>query len=157
MKCPKCISPMIRVRFKGIEVDRCTDCQGLWFDDFEMDRLLKMKDSETIDIGDAKLGREFDAVNCIFCPHCDARMVRLAELGQPHIHVEYCTICAGSFLDAGEFRDLKRHTFLDLLRDIFAKVGTRRVPPPKFGQEKWRALQPTCRATSHDGRSSCRK
>jgi uncharacterized protein len=141
MKCPKCISPMIKVRFDSIEVDRCTDCQGLWFDEFEKDELLKLTHSEQIDIGDPKVGREFDRVSCIFCPRCDARMVRLADLNQPHIHFEHCTVCSGVFFDAGEFRDLKRHNVLDFIKDLFFPHPTRRGSPPKLGQKKWRALQ----------------
>jgi uncharacterized protein len=141
MKCPKCISPMIKVRFNGIEVDRCTDCHGLWFDEFEKDDLLKIKGSEKIDIGDAKVGREFDQVNCVFCPRCGTRMVRMAALEQPHIRFEHCTVCAGCFLDAGEFRDLKHHSLIDILKDLFINVGTRRLPPSKLGQEKLKALQ----------------
>src|SRR5262245_3070792 len=99
MKCPKCISPMAKVVFSRIEVNRCTDCQGIWFDEFEKDDLLKMKNSERIDIGNAKVGREFDRVDCILCPRCDSRMIRLAALTQPHIHFEHCTVCGGCFLD----------------------------------------------------------
>ena len=142
MKCPKCISPMMKGRCDGIEVNRCTDCQGLWFDEFEKEELLKLKHSEQIDIGDAKVGREFDRVNCIFCPRCDARMVRLADLSQPHIHFEHCTICGGAFFDAGEFRDLKRRSLLDFIKDLFFPIPTRRSRPPTPGQKRWRALQP---------------
>ena len=135
MKCPKCISPMIKVRFHGIEVDRCTDCQGLWFDEFEKDDLLKMKHSETIDTGDPKVGREFDRVNCIFCPRCGTRMVRMAALHQPHIRFEHCTVCAGSFFDAGEFRDLKTHTLADFFRDLFLPRQKRSTPLQKAVSE----------------------
>ena len=131
MKCPKCVSPMIKIRFEGIEVDRCTDCQGLWFDEFKKDELLKVKRSEQIDVGDAKVGRTFDRVNCIFCPRCEARMVRLTDLDQPHIHFEHCTVCGGAFLDAGEFRDLKRHNHVDCIKDLFFPLPTRRRAPPE--------------------------
>ena len=141
MKCPKCISPMAKVNFRGIEVDRCTDCQGLWFDEFEKDDLLRLKHSEQIDLGDAKVGSEFNRVDCILCPRCGARMLRMIALRQPHIHFEHCTICAGCFLDAGEFRDLKHYNIVDFLRDLFVPLPRRRVPPPKFGQEKFRVLQ----------------
>jgi len=34
---------MVKVRFGGIDVDRCTDCQALFFDEFEKEQLRKMK------------------------------------------------------------------------------------------------------------------
>ena len=39
---------------------------------------------------------------------------------QPHIWYEACKSCDGVFLDAGEFADLKEHTLLDRLKDLFA-------------------------------------
>ena len=157
MKCPKCISPMIKVRFHGVEVDRCTDCQGLWFDEFEKDDLLKMRHSEDIDIGDPKVGREFDRVNCVFCPRCGTRMVRMAALDQPHIRFEHCIVCAGCFLDAGEFRDLKRHTVTDFFKDLFINTGAHPLPPSKLGQEKLRALQVAGSRSGSDERNLIRK
>jgi Zn-finger nucleic acid-binding protein len=100
---------MVTVLFEGIEVDRCVDCHGLWFDRFEREKLLKRRDSEAIDNGDAQLGSEFDRVNSILCPHCGSRMTPMVALGRPRIYFEQCPLCAGSFFDAGEFRHLKLH------------------------------------------------
>ena len=49
---------MVKVSFGGVEVDRCTDCEGLFFDEFEKEQLRKMKGADAIDIGDAKTGRD---------------------------------------------------------------------------------------------------
>jgi Zn-finger nucleic acid-binding protein len=76
MTCPKCISRMERVIFGGVEVDRCTDCHGLFLDEFAKEQLLRMKRSEVIDIGDPELGREFNRVDQILCPRCGALMIR---------------------------------------------------------------------------------
>jgi Zn-finger nucleic acid-binding protein len=121
MICPKCISPMVKVNFAGIEVDRCTDCQGLFFDDLDAAKLQKAKRADALDVGNAKLGREFNKVDYIDCPRCGSRMIRMVALGQPHIWFEHCTVCNGSFFDAGEFRDLQHHTILDFFRDLMAK------------------------------------
>jgi hypothetical protein len=43
------------------------------------------------------------------------------DLDQPHIWFERCAVCGGSFLDAGEFRDVKHHTIVDFLKDLLAK------------------------------------
>ena len=39
MECPKCEASMQRVLHQGIEVDRCTQCKGLWFDYLEKDAM----------------------------------------------------------------------------------------------------------------------
>ena len=121
MKCPKCISPMVKVNFAAVEVDRCTHCRGIFFDELEKAQLQRMKGAEAIDIGDAKVGREFNKVDLINCPRCSSRMIRMVDLEQPHIWFEHCTVCGGSFFDAGEFRDLKHHTIVDFFRDLTVK------------------------------------
>lgn len=121
MQCPKCKAPMERVDFSGIEIDRCSKCHGLWFGAMEKDRLVEMSGSEKIDDGDAGVGRGYDRVGDIVCPDCQTRMIRMVDAAQPHIRYESCKVCNGTFLDAGEFRDLKEHTFLDFFRDLFAR------------------------------------
>ena len=109
---------MVPVTFGGIEVDRCTDCHGLFFDEFEKEQLRKMKGAAALDCGDAKIGREFNQVDCINCPRCGSQMIRMVDVEQPHIWFEHCTVCGGSFFDAGEFRDLTHHTVLDFFKDL---------------------------------------
>ena len=108
MKCPKCISSMVKVLFEGVEVERCVDCHGLWFD------RLERRNSEVIDDGDAQLGAEFNRVNSILCPRCESRMIPMVAPGRPRIRFEQCTSCGGSFFDAGEFRHLKQHPLVCL-------------------------------------------
>ena len=43
MDCPKCKAAMELVTVANVEVDRCTNCKGLWFDAGEIDRLKKAK------------------------------------------------------------------------------------------------------------------
>jgi Zn-finger nucleic acid-binding protein len=112
---------MIKVAFAGVEVDRCTNCQGIFFDEFEKARMQELKGAETIDTGDAKIGREFNKVGRINCPRCGSRMIRMVDVDQPHIWFEHCTVCGGAFFDAGEFRDLKHHTVADFFRDLLVK------------------------------------
>ena len=118
MNCPKCISPMVPVTFAGIEVDRCSDCQGLFFDEFEKEQLLKMKGADAIDVGDPTTGREFNKVDRIHCPRCSSLMICMVDVEQPHIWFEHCTVCGGSFFDAGEFKDLTHLTVADFFRDL---------------------------------------
>jgi Zn-finger nucleic acid-binding protein len=112
---------MVKVSFAGHEVNRCTDCQGLFFDEFEKEELQKLKGAGAIDIGDTRVGREFNKVDRIHCPRCTSLMIRMVDSNQPHIWFEHCTVCGGSFFDAGEFRDLKHHTIVDFFRDLLVK------------------------------------
>jgi hypothetical protein len=40
MKCPKCGGDLKEEHFKGINVDRCTECHGVWFDAGEVESLV---------------------------------------------------------------------------------------------------------------------
>ncbi len=121
MNCPKCNSPMVSVEFADVDVDRCTACHGLFFDEFEKEELERISGSDAIDTGDRRVGRAFNRIDRIECPRCRSRMIRMVNLNQPHIWFEHCTVCGGSFFDAGEFRDLKHHTIVDFFRDLTVK------------------------------------
>ena len=121
MNCPKCSAAMEKVQYQSIEVDRCTDCKGIWFDMLEHEHLKALEGSEEIDIGDPKVGKESNIVDHIDCPVCDTRMIRMVDGRQPHIWFESCTVCYGVFFDAGEFRDYKQENILDFFKDLFSQ------------------------------------
>lgn len=112
---------MEKVRFRDIEVDRCTQCRGLWFDMLEHEELKGIAGSEDIDIGDLETGRRFNKIEKINCPVCTSQMIRMVDKDQPHIWFESCSECYGIFFDAGEFRDYKEKSIMDFFRDLFAK------------------------------------
>lgn len=121
MNCPKCDHPTEQVRRGSIEVDRCTNCKGIWFDMLEAEHLKAAEGSEAIDIGDPKVGDEYDKIDRINCPKCTEPMLRMVDAQQPHIWYEACPVCYGLFFDAGEFRDFKEESVMDFFRDLFAK------------------------------------
>ena len=121
MNCPKCSAAMEKVQYESIEVDRCTDCKGIWFDMLEQEHLKALEGSEEIDIGDPEVGKQTNIVDQINCPVCDTRMIRMVDGRQPHIWFESCTVCYGVFFDAGEFRDYKQETILDFFKDLFSQ------------------------------------
>lgn len=96
-------------------VDRCTSCQGLWFDRLEARDQAPF--ARQIDIGSASKGAEYNKVDRISCPVCpNTPLTRMVDNEQPHIWFEACSSCNGRFFDAGEFRDLNDHSLRDLLR-----------------------------------------
>jgi len=119
MQCPKCTQAMEKVTYHDVEVDRCINCGGIWFDMLELEDLKKMKGSEQIDNGSAALGKEYNKVDRINCPVCNTPMIRMVDKEQHHIWYERCATCFGVFLDAGEFRDMKKETLLDFVKDLF--------------------------------------
>src|SRR5262245_13383505 len=46
MKCPKCGHDMAEEDLEGVKVDRCSFCEGLFFDAGELDRVLLKKEED---------------------------------------------------------------------------------------------------------------
>jgi hypothetical protein len=46
MKCPKCGHDMKEEDLQGVKVDRCTFCEGLYFDAGELDHVLLKKEED---------------------------------------------------------------------------------------------------------------
>jgi acetyl-CoA carboxylase beta subunit len=43
MKCPKCGTDLIEIDFKGMKIDECSACRGMWLDAGEFDTLAKIE------------------------------------------------------------------------------------------------------------------
>ena len=43
MKCPKCGMKLIEMDYKGIKIDRCSGCDGIWLDAGELEAVSKME------------------------------------------------------------------------------------------------------------------
>jgi hypothetical protein len=50
MKCPKCGNDLRTEEYHGIEIDRCTECHGMWLDAGEAEDLLRREDEGVINI-----------------------------------------------------------------------------------------------------------
>jgi uncharacterized protein len=116
VECPKCQAHMEPVRFEDVEVDRCIRCGGLWFDLLEDEELRVRAGSEAIDSGPAWQASMHNVQDNVFCPVDGTLMVRLVATTRPHLWVESCPRCHGTFFDAGEFTEFKEHTPGDLFR-----------------------------------------
>ena len=46
MKCPKCGNQMQEIDMSSLKVDKCGTCNGLYFDNGELDMLLKLQKPE---------------------------------------------------------------------------------------------------------------
>lgn len=43
MRCPKCGMELIEIDYKGIKVDKCSECKGLWLDAGELEEVAKLE------------------------------------------------------------------------------------------------------------------
>ncbi len=128
MLCAKCNSPMEKVKFNEVEVDRCVNCQGIWFDGLEHRKLKSMPGAEAVDTGAAEVGKAFNTMESVKCPVCGIVMDTVEDTWQRHIQYEVCSKGHGAFFDAGEFRDFKTETLWDFFRNLSLRRGRRDRP-----------------------------
>jgi Zn-finger nucleic acid-binding protein len=118
MRCPKCRCDMEQVEVDGTIIDRCTSCNGIWFDEGEVETLSNQEAAAAIDTGKAAVGRQTNVIDQYRCPRCGGHMDKRVDPQQQHIWYETCLDCNGSFFDAGEFRDLAQVTISDFFKRL---------------------------------------
>lgn len=42
-RCPKCGAPLVVLRYRGVEVDKCSRCRGVWLDCGELDQVMSQE------------------------------------------------------------------------------------------------------------------
>ncbi len=45
MRCPKCGMQLVEIDYKGIKIDKCTECNGVWLDHGELEALVNLDKS----------------------------------------------------------------------------------------------------------------
>lgn len=122
IRCPKCSADMEQIDIEGTIIDRCVSCNGIWFDEGEIEALSNKKSAAMIDTGSTVVGKLYNDIDDYPCPRCGGKMEKNFDSRQRHIWYESCTDCKGSFFDAGEFLDLAQLT----VSDIFKRLATPR-------------------------------
>lgn len=108
--CPKCERNLEPVVYNKIEVDRCPNCAGIWFDSLEAEQLKKIKGSEKLDISAPNANNPYDRLlRKIACPKCSTTLIRMLDIDKHSIWYEKCPACQGVWLDAGEFQKFKQN------------------------------------------------
>jgi Zn-finger nucleic acid-binding protein len=108
MLCPQCRVEMPIVETRGVELDVCVRCEGVWFDADELQRLFTLAGSPSAldrverNLADAAAPRSRSARRC---PRCRARLETVdlpAERGA--VPIERCGRNDGLWFDRGELQ-----------------------------------------------------
>lgn len=98
MKCPRCSSDLKVENHKGIEVDRCHQCKGMWLDYSELDQL----EDTVLDKDEIKGTMVFSSFQGkLLCPKCAEAMQRFNYRAY-NLELDFCQQGHGTWLDAGE-------------------------------------------------------
>lgn len=108
MQCPKCNDTMEVKKIENVEIDVCSKCTGVWFDQNE---LRKAKDQTDPDLNwmDFEIWKHEDRFKFsqkpIQCPKCQIDMV-IINYEDSDVEIDYCPQCQGTWLDEGEFNNI---------------------------------------------------
>jgi Zn-finger nucleic acid-binding protein len=59
MQCPKCGTVLTEIDFSNIKADRCSKCEGVYFDKAELEIMIDTKNLRTY-LNKVRAGREYD-------------------------------------------------------------------------------------------------
>jgi Zn-finger nucleic acid-binding protein len=100
---------MERVEFKGMMLDVCPKCAGVWFDDIELRELIEkdpkiMSQLENAYAPNAESAEPREARRS--CPRGHAYLETFRYLQDEPLLVDSCPVCYGVFLDNEEIGDV---------------------------------------------------
>jgi Zn-finger nucleic acid-binding protein len=90
---------------KGVEVDRCPDCGGIWFDPVELGALLELDPGSLRPLTSGAASPQANAQPAR-CPRDATPMIRVASARKRSVILDTCLRCRGLWLDGGELAEL---------------------------------------------------
>lgn len=114
--CPACKTEMESVDFKGIVLQACPKCAGVWFDDVELRELLDT-DPQLLTELDNRLSAPSEPAPTTQkrdCPHGHTMLESYRLLVDSPVVVDSCPMCYGVFIDNDEMAEISEY-----VRDVF--------------------------------------
>ena len=104
MQCPVCkTDTLLPMEQDGVELDFCSGCKGIWFDQGEAAFYLET----TTDMPALRNVLESAADTQKNCPKCDTPMVEVDYVRGAGLRLDVCVGCRGIFVDGGELPHLE--------------------------------------------------
>ncbi|MAV37674.1 MAG: hypothetical protein CMJ59_19705 [Planctomycetaceae bacterium] len=110
MKCPRDGTELASVSVAGVELDKCHQCDGIWFDERELEVIRKLDLGEIEEQLEREFGRnpeyrEGETDGYMRCPRCASDDGRLQQHHFSYVvpvKIDRCQTCQGIWLDDNE-------------------------------------------------------
>ncbi len=116
--CPDCNIPMDPLSFRGVNLDDCPQCGGIWFDDGELKKLQSIGDQLSFQALEDTAKPHQDVVcqepGAKLCPKCQERLTPYRYLYSSDVIIDECDDCFGIWVQDGELE--KMATYLETQR-----------------------------------------
>jgi Zn-finger nucleic acid-binding protein len=109
--CPDCALSLVPTDFHGVQVDACSNCGGIFFDEGEVSQ-IRQQGSSALELLDSQIvgqmagGASRDAK---LCPNCRVRMDEYRYLYTSPVVLNSCSHCGGIWAQDGELRQMAEH------------------------------------------------
>lgn len=112
MNCPACGKTLVEHQQAGLTVDVCDQaCGGIWFDDFELQKVDEAHESKgeaLLDIG-LHTSVTVDHARKRACPKCASSVMRRFYFSvRREVEIDECPACGGVWLDTGELAAIRK-------------------------------------------------
>jgi Zn-finger nucleic acid-binding protein len=125
MKCPVCDELMVVLELEEIEIDYCTECEGIWLDGGELELLLEEASEKEELLSSFKVD-DSSSETKIRCPICLKKMEKDLVGKENKILLDRCKNNHGLWFNKGELYDVvklgsldEENKILTLLKEIF--------------------------------------
>lgn len=102
LACPKCTSYMFPGRKKGVQIDCCSSCNGIWLDKGELATIAQTPQ----DIPGSQQVLQSNPTN-FPCPRDGTKLNEHPYSTGENLLVDSCTKCSGVYLDKGELEKIE--------------------------------------------------
>jgi len=129
LNCPKCPGKLEEKKVEDVKVDICWACEGIWFDEGELPKVLiaDSRDFKKIDVDREDLdGKEFSEVYAELdtkrgkCPRCPDSPVLERAPYTKGVVIDVCPECHGIWLDSGEIHKLRDRTLVNWADKLYS-------------------------------------
>jgi Zn-finger nucleic acid-binding protein len=106
VKCPKCATDtLVDFKVDDVVVNRCSSCDGIWFDADELSQLLAEDARQVTQLRRGSLREELAGKKGV-CPREGGELLRVYSAVNRSVIIDACPDCRGIWLDGGEFEKL---------------------------------------------------
>jgi Zn-finger nucleic acid-binding protein len=106
MECPKCGTETLSVfSVRGVALERCSSCNGIWFDARELSQLLEEDARHVASLRRGNVSEQLEGKRGS-CPRDGSELLRVYSSINRTVILDACADCRGIWLDGGEFEKL---------------------------------------------------
>ena len=116
MNCPRCKVSLqletIKEKDYQLEINRCPQCDGMWLDFEEMEKLGSIVEPVAWEV--RQIPPQIDQLIGLYCPRCPEAplLIKADHPRDQHVIIDYCEECRGTWLDPGELTAIQQEHFL---------------------------------------------